>query len=231
MTLAVGASGSLEDALAGRYEFTVGGVLSEAWDLVDGFKGAFWRPALVIGAIAIAFSGGWGFVAATVYGPQPPLWTRIVGAVIGALLSPLTVGLKVVAVRRASGLPHPFAIAFTGLAKAPAIIGGGLLTGLLIYLGFVLLFFPGLYFAVAYAMVSALLVFHDMPVWTALEASRKAITHSWFRVLGLYAIVTVVLLLSLLPLGIPLIWTIPWALLVVGVLYRRMFGVPAAAAE
>jgi hypothetical protein len=228
---AVGDSGSLEDALAGRYEFTIGGVMSEAWDLVDGFKGSFWSAALVIGAIVIALNGGWGLIAFTLYGADPPLWTRIVGAVIGALLSPLSIGLKVIAVRRASGLPCPFSMAFVGLGNAPAIIGAALLMVLLTYLGFVLLFFPGLYFMVAYTMALVLLVFRDMPVWTALETSRKAITHSWFRVCGLLLIVLVLTVLSALPLGIPLIWTIPWAMLVGGVLYRRMFGVPAAAVE
>ena len=57
-----------------------------------------------------------------------------------------------------------------------------------------------------------------------METSRKSLTHKWFRIFGLYLVVGLIVAVSALPLGIPLIWTFPWALMVMGVLYRRIFG-------
>jgi len=45
--VAVGPSGSLEDALAGRYNFEIGDVMREAWSLTRGMKASFWGAAVV----------------------------------------------------------------------------------------------------------------------------------------------------------------------------------------
>ena len=57
-----------------------------------------------------------------------------------------------------------------------------------------------------------LIVERGLSPWQAMEASRKAITQHWFKVFGLF------LLLGL-------IWTIPLFVMVMGVLYRTIFGV------
>jgi hypothetical protein len=59
-----------------------------------------------------------------------------------------------------------------------------------------------------------------------MEASRKAITHKWFSVFGVLMLVGVLTGLSAAAFLIPLIWTVPWMVLVIGVLYRKMFGAP-----
>ena len=225
-----GADGSIDDAIAGRYDFTIGEVMNEAWDLVKGFKGAFWSAALVIYAVLFAAVFSINLIIVFLHGERPPaIVNQLVSGCVGVLLSPLTVGLRVISVRRASGLPNSFLMAFVGLAKTPVLVGAALLATLLTYAGLALLVIPGLYLAVAYGMTLTLLVFRNMSVWTAMETSRRAITHKWFRVFGLYLLVGLLTGMSALPLGIPLIWTIPWAMLVNGVLYRRIFGAPVAA--
>ena len=226
----LGAGGSVEDAVAGRYDFAIGEVMDEAWGLVKGFKGVFWGAAFVIYVFFMVAAFAIGALAGFLYGAPPPLLlNQLVDSALGALLSPLTVGIMVIAIRRAAGLPSSFAMAFVGLANIPVFVGATLLITLLTYLGFALLLIPGIYLAVAYTMALPLLAFRKMTVWSAMEASRRAITHKWFRVFGLYLLVGLLTALSALPLGIPLIWTVPWAVLVSGVLYRRMFGAPVSA--
>jgi uncharacterized membrane protein len=223
-------SGSLEDGVAGRYDFTVGEVMSEAWGLVKGFKASFWGAALLMYALFIGATLVWGGISGAMIGKhQSPILAGIVNGLIGALMAPLLIGVIALAIRRAAGLPVSFSMAFAYLNKAPVLIGAGLLTTLLTYLGFALLIIPGIYLGVAYGMTLPLLAFHELGPWKAMEMSRKAITHKWFRVFGLYLLVGLLVGLSALPLGIPLIWTLPWAMLVMGVLYRRIFGGPAAA--
>ena len=224
-----GASGSLESAVAGRYDFSVGEVMSEAWGLVKGFKASFWGAALLMYALFFGATLVWGGISAAVFGKhQSPILVGIVNGLIGALMAPLLIGVIALAIRRAAGMPVSFSMAFAYLGKAPVLIGAGLLTTLLTYLGFALLVIPGIYLSVAYGMTLPLLAFHELGAWKAMETSRKAISHKWFQVFGLYLVVGLLVGLSALPLGIPLIWTMPWAVLVMGVLYRRIFGVPAA---
>jgi len=65
--------------------------------------------------------------------------------------------------------------------------------------------------------------------WQAMETSRKAVGKRWFPVFGLLLVVGLLVGLSAIPLGIGLIWTAPWAINVIGVLYRRAFGVAQTA--
>ena len=47
------AGGSLQDAVAGRYDFQIGEVMSEAWRLTKGFKASFWGAAVLIYLVAL----------------------------------------------------------------------------------------------------------------------------------------------------------------------------------
>jgi hypothetical protein len=57
-----------------------------------------------------------------------------------------------------------------------------------------------------------------------METSRKAITKKWLKMFLTGLVAAVLTTLSGLLL-IPLIWTLPWFVLVTAVVYRRMFGV------
>lgn len=96
---------------------------------------------------------------------------------------------------------------------------------LLIYLGMILLLIPGIYLAVAYLLAIALVVERGLSPWQALEASRKAITQHWFKVFGLLIVLGLIIIVSAIPLGIGLVWSIPLMVVAMGVLYRTIFGV------
>jgi hypothetical protein len=221
----IGSSGgSFEDAIAGRYDFRIGEVMGEAWELVSGFKGPFWAAAILFYGLVLALTFGWR----AVFGNGPNFVVRmLVQAILGALMTPLGVGLIGMAVRRAARQPVKFSMAFAYLDRAPVFIVAGFLVTALTYVGLVLLVIPGIYLSIAWGMTFPLLAFSQLKPWDAMEASRQAITHHWWRVFFLYLTVGILTGLSALALLIPLIWTAPWALLVLGVLYRRMFGVPA----
>lgn len=56
-----------------------------------------------------------------------------------------------------------------------------------------------------------------------MEASRKIITKQWFKVFGLGICLGIIVAISAIPLGIGLIWTIPLAMLSMGILYQTIF--------
>jgi uncharacterized membrane protein len=78
---------------------------------------------------------------------------------------------------------------------------------------------------VAYILAIPLVVERKLSPWQALETSRKAITQHWFKVFGLFLVLGVIVLVSAIPLGIGLVWTLPMAIIAIGVLYRTIFGV------
>ncbi|HEX2657646.1 MAG TPA: hypothetical protein VHU40_05215 [Polyangia bacterium] len=222
------AGGSLQDALVGRYDFQIGEVMSEAWRLTKGFKASFWGAAVLIYLVALIPLMLVGALMGTVAGAggKPNLLVQIVlNLVMATLIAPLTMGMFMMAIKRAAGMPVTFSVAFSYFKKAPVAILAGLLVTLLTYVGLALLVLPGIYLGLAYAMTMPLIADRDLPAWQAMETSRKSLTHKWFRIFGLYLLVGLLVGLSALPLGIPLIWTVPWATLVIGVLYRRIFGV------
>jgi uncharacterized membrane protein len=75
-----------------------------------------------------------------------------------------------------------------------------------------------------------LVIDRGLSPWQAMEASRKAITQHWFKVFGLIFTLGLMILVSAIPLGIGLIWTLPLTVICMGILYRTIFGgLPAAA--
>ena len=74
-------------------------------------------------------------------------------------------------------------------------------------------------------MAIALMVDKDMGVWEAMEASRKAVTKHWFKIFFLYFLLGLLLMVATIPFLIGLIWVLPLAAILHGVLYKYMFGV------
>jgi hypothetical protein len=220
-------SPAIEDAIAGRYHFTIGGVMSEAWQLVKGLKASLWGALIVVGVIGGVVQIMAALILGLLIGNETSVSNVVVkqlfNLLIGALMTPLTMGLQMMCVRRALGLPVSFGTAFEYFHRGGPAIVGALLVMLLGYLGLALLIIPGIYLFVAYSLSTQLIADQQFGAWRAMETSRRAITHRWFGVFGLFLLVAVVTGLSALALLIPLIWTIPWAMMTVGVLYRRIF--------
>jgi hypothetical protein len=226
---AVGGPASLENAVAGRYDFGIGEVMSEAWRLTKGFKGSFWAAGAVIFIIQIVAQK----IVGTVFKTNTIWVNAILNGLVGVCMVPLSVGLQMMCIRRALGQPYSFATAFGYLPKARTLLVGALLVLVCTYVGLALLVIPGVYLGLAYMMTSPLIAEHNLPAWGAMETSRRALTHKWFRIFGLVMLVGLIVLVSAVGLLIPLIWTVPFGFLTLAVLYRRVFhsgaAVPAAA--
>lgn len=215
-----GDSGSLEDALAGRYDFQIGDVMREAWAMTSGMKGTFWAGTILLylAYMGVAVVGGILFKSSAAM-------HMAFNLLLGAAAPVLFLGVIAMGVRRAAGLPVAFETAFGSFDKASPAFVAGLLTTLLTYLGFILLVLPGIYLAISYCMTMPLLVDRNLRPWQALETSRRAVTRRWFPYFGLLLAVALVVFVSAIPLGIGLVWSAPWAINVIGVAYRRTFGV------
>jgi hypothetical protein len=217
---AAGDQASIEAALAGRYDFQIEDVLKEAWGLTNGFKLTFWAAAIVVGIAMGIFFGVLG-LPLTKMGAIGRAMLQVSSNAVGFVVG---LGITMLAVRRAGGLPTSIGDAFSYFDRwLPAILAG-VLVGVFTTIGFFLLVIPGIYLFVAYHLTMPLIGDRRMGSWDAMEASRKAITQKWFKIF-LTGLLTIVLTLLSGIVIVPLFWTLPWAVLVTGVLYRRIFGV------
>tara|TARA_R110002072_G_scaffold935_2_gene7579 strand:- start:7971 stop:8675 length:705 start_codon:yes stop_codon:yes gene_type:complete len=203
-------------------DWTISKVLEEAWKLKDGFKGTYWGALAVLLVANLLFSG-----LAALVGDDSNMINAIVQLITVLVTYPLVVGLMMIAIKHSVGIPTTASMVFDYYPNTVPIFLTYLLMVVLIIIGFILLVVPGLYLLFAYMLALPLLVDKQLGIWEALETSRKAITPCWFRVVGLSLISAVVVAVSAIPLGIGLIWTLPFLGLVMAIVYRDLVGVSA----
>lgn len=138
---------------------------------------------------------------------------------------PLWLGLAMVGVKLSIGAPAPAGSVFGYFNRTLMLFGTILLMYILILIGFMLLIIPGIYLMIAYSQSMLLVADKGLSPWQALESSRKAVGHHWFGMFGVMFVLWFIVGLSMIPLGIGLIWTMPLVLIAMGVIYRNMFGV------
>lgn len=222
-----GRMGSLERAVVGDYEISIRDVLGEAWNRTSGVKGNFWMACLYMSGL-FAIGGILGYILSSLPGigtagkvikPVIDLMLQLfVGPVLGA-------GLYMMGVHRAVDKPVDPATIFRFFHKGLSLALVSVIYLGLIFLGLLFFILPGLYLAVAYSYAPFLVVDKDLKPWQALETSRKAITKRWFTFFFMGLVSLGLMALSAVPLGLGLIWTMPWCLIAWGVTYRTVFGV------
>lgn len=223
---------TLEKGMAGEYELRFGDVLSEAWAKVKGAKGTFWLAILLFMLVNIAVGFTTGFILTFVIGQKFPLLSGVLSQVIViAITTPITAGLGILGIRRAADASIRASSIFDYYGKIVPLFFTMLLLYIMVTIGYLLLILPGIYLTVAYMFAMPLVVEKDLSPWQALEASRKAVTKRWFTVFGIFITLMIILSFSMLPLFIGLIWSIPWAGIVVGIMYRNIFGVEKTTLE
>lgn len=222
---------SIEEALSRGYNFSVDGLINEGWELVKGSK------ATIIGSLVIFLIAAFVFhmciktgLTISGFSIEKTSSTRLINQLVALLLAPLFAGQVLMGMRRATGKPISIHLLTSQFGRATPLIITSLLVSALTSLGTLLLIIPGIYLSIAYLLAIPLVVDRGLSPWQAMEASRKAISQHWFKVFGLFFTLGLMILVSAIPLGIGLIWTLPLTVVCMGILYRTIFGVLPAAA-
>ncbi|MCP4108623.1 MAG: DUF4339 domain-containing protein [Desulfobacteraceae bacterium] len=219
--------GSVEKGLKGEYDFRVSEVLSEAWELTKGIKRYVIGGTIIVYALSFILM----FIANTLIRNAAGNTGMIAGIqllhqlVSMAVTYPMTAGIMMIGIRRSVGLPISFSIVFSYFGKIIPLFITNILQVIFLLIGFVLLVLPFFYLTVAYCLAMALIIDKNFRPWQALETSRKAVTHRWFKIAGLGLTMFIIVSVSAIPIGIGLIWSLPMGVAVYGVLYRNIFGV------
>lgn len=228
-----GEYGSLEKGVSGDYEFNFSDVMSEAWSKVSGNKLTFFLAFVIYMVIYMTIIFG---VEAIVVASGLPIRNELGGVQLGwgfaiyqililAVTVPMSTGFYMMGIYGSVGRPLHILQLFQYYGKTGPILLTAILMYILIIIGYVLLILPGIYLTISYVMAMPLVVEKNLSPWQALETSRKAVTKNWFGIFVLAIVLGIILAFSMLPLLIGLIWSMPFAALAMGIVYRNMFGV------
>ena len=226
-TEAIEGAGSLEGGIAGNYNFSISDVISEAWaKTTNGAKGTIW--------LAVLFCNLAGAPVCILFVPISTIEIGLFGSMSGsqivlliALLMVYTVllpGLLMIGVKIASQRPTDAIEPFSYRGKALPLLITTILYYIMVTIGLGLMIFPGIYLSVAYIFAPLLVLDKNLGAWEALEASRKAVTHHWFKTFWLFWVFAMIYIIGAIPYGLGLIWTLPMGIIVYGILYIKIFG-------
>ena len=230
---AAGEGASVESAIAGNYDFSISAVLTQAKDNMQGNKGLIWSALAFFVVVSIMFQmisqyflgASNPTLAMAMHAAPPGVGGVVLQNILNMFIStPLGAGLTMMGIKCAAGAEVRWSEVYAYFDKVLVLVGTTLLMLLMIVIGFLLLIIPGIYLSLAYSFAIPLVLDKGMSPWEALETSRKAVSHHWFKVFGLYLVFGLIVVISVIPLGIGLVWTIPMGLLLKGILYRTIFG-------
>ncbi len=225
------ADGSLETALSGDYDVSIGAVRKEAWRLTKGNKGAIGLAVLMVGTIFL--SVGWAAGRLGVPDGQEALAASdflqgimqglLRGLVLAPVTAPLLAGVYMLSIKRVGGEPVGPSEVFAYFRHLPKLLLITIMSTVLIYAGLLFFVLPGIYLTVAYVFAVPLMLDKHLSPWESLETSRKAVSHHWFSICGTGLVVYLLgVLLSFTLVGV--IWAVPMMVLAYGILYRTIFG-------
>ena len=218
-------------------EFSIGGAIREGWAKTKGAKGSIWAGSAVMYLVMLVIVAGGVFLLRSL-NSDPTNMSGLVDNILfradtnlfpvlfpaGLLLVLFIAGLLFMGVRKVAGERISWTMIFKGFSCAAKIIVATIMQFILVSIGSLLLILPGIYLAVGYTMTIPLIINEGLSPWQAMEMSRKAIHKVWWKVAGLFSVMGLIYLGSLIPLGIGLIWTWPMFIILIGVVYRYLFG-------
>ncbi|RLA22893.1 MAG: hypothetical protein DRQ62_07205 [Gammaproteobacteria bacterium] len=221
-------SGSIQDGVVASYDFKIMDVIKEAWQCTSGLKG----PVLGAGALVLVVLIALSFAIIFFLDLFPfidenliALVTLVINCIISILSYPFLAGIMMMGIHRAIDAPVSYQMVFSYIGFTLPIVIASICMSIMIALGFILLIIPGIYLSIAYMFTFPLIVEKNMDFWQAMETSRKGVHQHWFKVFFTGALMVIIYLISTIPLGLGLIWTIPMFVALQGVLYRRIFGI------
>jgi uncharacterized membrane protein len=222
----------LERAVQGDYPFSPLEAFSRGRELTEGSKWPLNKALAIVFVFLVlaycVFVGLPNFLIAANPVSNVYLAVGLLGQVVySTAMLPINTSLTLIGAKRAAGEDVDQALLWAYFPKALKLLGTYILIMVAVIIGLVLLVIPGIYLAFSYTFALVLVADKNLGMWEAMEVSRKAISKRWFSFVGLLLLLGVVNLIAFVPLGIGLIWSIPWTIITMGEVYRNMFGYEA----
>lgn len=203
-----GQKNKIEKLIENGYEFRFEQYLSQGWDTFRKSPLQLILYTLILVGVSVVLS----------YIPK-------LGEVVSFFISPVLAAGFYVGIKKLDETGHveigDFFKAFDNWLQ---LFLFSLVSGLLISLGFILLFFPGLWLAVGISLGIPLVLFSKLEFWDAIKNSVKLVTKKWFHFFGLVIVLILINFVGALLLGIGLFITIPFTFATMYSAYKDIVG-------
>lgn len=153
---------------------------------------------------------------------------KIGGLITFVIAVPLHAGFFVVSAKLLKDQVPEFGDFFSGFKFFPQLALLGIVSSIIILLGFICLIVPGIYLAVGYAFALMLVLDRGLDFWPAMETSRRSVQTGWFKIFGLFLLLLLLNLAGILALGVGLLVTAPLSHCILTVAYDDIFGIKSA---
>jgi hypothetical protein len=195
-----------DEIVARDYTLDISNCLSRAWTLM---QTDFW-PIVGVSALVFLIVG----VAGAAY----------VGLV---LTGPLLGGLYWYYLKKIHGERAEIGDAFAGFTISfLQLFLGGLVSSVLIAVGFAVCILPGIYLSVAWQFALPLIIDRKIEFWPAMELSRKVISKHWWSFLGFAIVLALVNLAGVLACFVGVFVTAPLTMIALTYAYEDIFRAP-----
>jgi len=224
--------GDLEQALRQGYRLDMKALFKEAWALtIRGGFGLFFA-ILAVGCLWILGNQ----VLLSLWSDATSMQVMLVqGLLLAALLSPLTAALDMLGVQRSVGIRvraimiFDYLRHFVALATASLLINlmSGVLGPLFERSGLpdVIGMLPSILIGIAMLFTVPLILERGLTPVQAIWTSMRLFAKAWPQLLVIHAILAVLLVVAMLPVGLGLILMAPYYFIIKGILYREVCGV------
>lgn len=93
---------------------------------------------------------------------------------------------------------------------------------LLVGIIYIVCFAAGIFLLIRTSLAVLFALDRDVKAWDAIKLSFHATKNNVFRMIGIYVLTMLIVAVSIIPLGIGLIWTIPLLYIVAGTIYKNL---------
>lgn len=224
-----------------NYVLSITDNISQAWSKINGVKGSIWAGIFFMLLITIAFL----FIEHLV-GLTFPILSSVIYVISRVVQFLLQMGLFLIGIKWALGLPVSYQMIFHTFEWrfAAKIIGAYFIVfilllpfailaslplwgeGFLILLLFSILALIGvigfIYLLVRLSMTQAFVLDQKINPWKATKLSYQVTRSNFWALIGIFILEILIILVSTIPLGLGLIWTLPFAFVLYGVVYRNL---------
>ena len=202
------------------YDFEIMPLLKESFARTYGVKWSFMGAIIIYAIIAVISSA----ILEVVFPRNATEYNAIISSLLSVPITlPIMIGITMLGVRQArdESLEIPSVLNYFSFLL-PMLLSY-IAMSVLLFVGFLLLILPGIYLAISYSFTYILIVDKGLGVWEAMELSRKTVTKQWFKFFGLALLGGLFILVSAIPMGIGLIWSVPTLYIAYGLLYHHLF--------
>lgn len=209
---------TIDEAIEERYDFSVSDTISESFGAISGLKMPVFLASLLLFAIS--------FVVGIIIAFLPETAGAGVEFGLNVIISALGGGYYVYTLNHLRGRGE---LTIESFFSVSTILSTLILIEFIVWvlgiIGIMLLILPGIYILVALSFASVIAVDNpELGTVKSIAASFKLVNKQWFKVFLLELLLWIIVLISAIPFGIGLIWTIPMYLLAKTIVYRKMIA-------